>query len=64
MVDEIDIANEDIQKRLDASLETLDTSVAKNHTGKCIWCEKKVVDTRRWCSAHCRDEHTLYANKL
>ena len=25
---------------------------------------KPVKDKRRWCSAECRDEHTLYANKL
>jgi len=64
LADEIDIANEDIQKRLEASLKTIDTNITKNNTGKCIWCGTKVVDKRRWCSVHCRDEHTLYANKL
>lgn len=64
MADEIDIANDDIQKKLDASLKTIDTNIVENNTGKCIWCGVEVKDKRRWCSAHCRDEHTLYANKI
>ncbi len=64
MVDEIDIANDDIQKKLDATLKTIDTTIQENKSGKCIWCEKKIEDKRRWCSATCRDEHTLYANKI
>lgn len=58
MADEIDMANDDIQKRLDASLKTVNTSIEENDTGKCIWCGTPVTDRRRWCTAHCRDEHT------
>jgi len=64
VADEIDIANDEVQKQLDATLKSVDISVEENNTGKCIWCGKPVVDKRRWCSAECRDEHTLYANKL
>jgi hypothetical protein len=64
LADEIDIANDDVQKKLDATLKTIDTNITKNNTGKCIWCGKEVKDKRRWCSAECRDEHTLYANKI
>ncbi len=64
MSDDVDKANEEIQNRLTVSLNSVNTSIENNETGKCIWCEKKVIDTRRWCSADCRDEHTLYANKL
>ena len=63
LADEIDIANDDIQKRLNASLKTVNTSIETNQTGKCVWCEEPVVDERRWCSPQCRDEHILYANK-
>ena len=58
MADEIDIANDDIQKKLDASLKTVNTSIEENDTGKCIWCGVEVKDKRRWCNSQCRDEHT------
>ena len=64
MADEIDIANDEVQKQLNATLKSVDISIEENNTGKCIWCGKPVKDKRRWCSAECRDEHTLYANKL
>ena len=63
MADEIDKANDEIEARLKFTLKTVDTSVENNNSGKCIWCEKKIEDKRRWCSVYCRDEHTLYANK-
>ncbi len=64
MSDEIDVANNEAQKQLEATLKSVDTSVEENDTGKCVWCEKEVKDKRRWCSVECRDEHTFYANKL
>ena len=63
LADEIDIANDEIEARLKFTLKTVNTSIENNNSGKCIWCEKKIEDKRRWCSANCRDEHTLYANK-
>ena len=57
------MANDEIEARLKFTLKTVDNSVENNNSGKCIWCEKKIEDKRRWCSVHCRDEHTLYANK-
>ena len=63
LADEIDMANDEIEARLKFTLKTVDTSVENNNSGKCIWCEKKIKDKRRWCSVYCRDEHTLYANK-
>ena len=64
LADEIDNANDEMQKRLNETLKSVDTSVPKNRTRKCVWCGETVKDTRRWCSAPCRDEHTLYANKI
>jgi|TARA_R110002126_G_scaffold29217_1_gene96738 hypothetical protein len=58
MADEIDIANDDIQKKLDASLKTVNTSIEENDTGRCYWCGVEVKDKRRWCNSQCRDEHT------
>jgi|TARA_B110000908_G_scaffold171098_1_gene232687 hypothetical protein len=64
MSDEIDDANEELQKQLDATLSTVNTEVPDNETGQCIWCETKVKDIRRWCSVECRNEHEHYARKI
>lgn len=61
MADEIDIANEQVQKSLDATMRTLDTKVKENDTGKCTWCGEPVKDKRRWCSVECRDEQERYS---
>ena len=58
MADEIDIANAEVEARLKFTLNTVNTSIENNETGKCIWCGVKVKDKRRWCTAQCRDEHT------
>lgn len=57
MVDEIDLANEQVQKALDMTMRTINTKIAKNDTGLCLWCSEPVEDERRWCSVECRDEH-------
>ena len=64
MSDDIDDANEEVQRQLDATLSNVNTEVPDNDTVQCIWCETKVKDNRRWCGIECRDEHTKYANKL
>lgn len=64
MSDEIDDANEELQKQIDATLSNVNTEVPDNETGQCIWCETKVKDNRRWCSVECRNEHEHYARKL
>lgn len=56
MADEIDIANDQVQKALDATMRSVNTKIAENDTGKCIWCGEPVKDKRRWCSIECRDE--------
>ncbi len=56
MADEADIANNSIEMALHAKIKSVDTRVAENDTGKCIWCGEKVKDKRRWCSVECRDE--------
>ena len=64
MVDEADVANDEVQKQLDATMRSVDVKVPKNNTGKCMWCGDSVEDERRWCSPECRDEQILYANKI
>mgnify|MGYP003633237076 FL=1 len=64
MSDEADNANDEVQRRLDATLSNVNTEVPENETGKCLWCEKTLSDKRRWCSPICRNEHEYYANKL
>jgi len=58
LADEIDIANDEMNARLKFTLKTVNTSIEENDTGKCMWCGAEVKDTRRWCNAQCRDEHT------
>ena len=66
MADEADLANDELEKQLKRTLESIDTKIPTNDTGKCIWCDSSIKekDGRRWCSIECRDEHQLYANKL
>jgi hypothetical protein len=62
MADEIDMANEQVQKALDMTMRTINTTVEQNDTGHCLWCETKIIqkDKRRWCSVECRDEYERY----
>ena len=55
MVDEVDRANEQIEKGIADTLKTIDTTIPKNTTGRCLTCGVSVPDERRWCSAECRD---------
>jgi len=57
MVDEVDRANEQIQKGIDDTLKNIDTTIPKNITGKCLSCGQSVSDERRWCNADCRDNY-------
>ena len=63
MADEIDQANDQVQKALDATMRTINTEVKENDTGVCIWCGNPVKDKRRWCSVECRDEQQKYERK-
>jgi hypothetical protein len=58
MTDEIDIANDQVQKALDMTMRTINTEVKENDTGYCLWCGESIKqkDKRRWCSVECRDE--------
>jgi len=56
VADEIDQANDQVQKALDMTMRTVNTEIKKNTTGKCLWCGELITDTRRWCSVECRDE--------
>ena len=54
MADDIDKANDQVQKTLDSTLRAMRKNsgeAPKNLTGKCIWCEEPIKDNRRWCSA-------------
>lgn len=64
MSDEIDDANDEVMRQLNATLSNVNTEVPNNESGKCVWCEAPVKDNRRWCSVECRNEHEYYARKL
>ena len=55
MVDEVDKANEQVEKSIEVALKNIDTTIPKNNTGKCLYCGLDVKDERRWCNADCRD---------
>tara|TARA_R100001530_G_scaffold41634_2_gene31857 strand:- start:464 stop:649 length:186 start_codon:yes stop_codon:yes gene_type:complete len=57
MVDEVDKANEQLEKSIENTLKNIDTTIPKNNTGKCLSCGLDVKDERRWCSADCRDNY-------
>ena len=63
MADEIDKANDQMEKAMALTMRTVNTEVKKNATGKCIWCGEAVKDKRRWCSVECRDEQQKYERK-
>ena len=49
MADEADIANDQVQKALDATMSTIGTHIEPNKTGVCVWCDEpiKEKDDRR-----------------
>ena len=60
MSDDIDLANEHIQKTMELSLKSIDTSTAPpNVSNRCLWCQEPIreKDERRWCSPECRDAY-------
>jgi RNA polymerase-binding transcription factor DksA len=63
VADEIDMANDQVQKQLELTMRTVNTEIKKNDTGECIWCGEpiKEKDNRRWCSVECRDEHERHS---
>ena len=40
MSDDVDRANDEVQKRLKETLSTIDVEIPVNETGKCLWCGK------------------------
>ena len=56
MADEIDKANDQMEKAMALTMKTINTEIKENDTGECIWCGEPVKDKRRWCSIECRDE--------
>jgi RNA polymerase-binding transcription factor DksA len=66
MVDEADVANDELERQLEKTLKSVDTKIPTNDTNKCIWCGEPIQesDNRRWCSIECRNDHELYANKV
>lgn len=61
MSDEIDSANELLQKMIDAGIKKANGEInMHNDTGECIWCGEAVDDNRRWCSADCRNDYEKF----
>tara|TARA_R100001224_G_scaffold69520_1_gene42121 strand:+ start:334 stop:528 length:195 start_codon:yes stop_codon:yes gene_type:complete len=57
VVDEVDIANKNVEKEIETALKNIDTTIPKNETGKCLACGENITDERRWCNADCRDNY-------
>ena len=64
MSDDIDDANDEVQRQLDATLSNVIQKCLIMKQVNVYGVKTKVKDNRRWCSIECRDEHTKYANKL
>jgi hypothetical protein len=55
MTDEIDMANEQVQKALDMTMRTINTTVEQNDTGHCLWCgETKIKQKDNTQMVQCR----------
>ena len=61
MADEIDKANDQMEKAMALTMKTINTEIKENDTGECIWCGETVKDKRRWCSIECRDEQERHS---
>lgn len=61
MADEIDKANDQMEKAMALTMKTINTDIKENDTGECIWCGEPVKDKRRWCSIECRDEQERHS---
>lgn len=61
MADEIDKANDQMEKAMALTMRTINTDIKENDTGECIWCGEPVKDKRRWCSIECRDEQERHS---
>lgn len=58
MSDEIDAANDLLLKMIDAGIKQAQGEInMHNESGHCIWCGEPVNDSRRWCSADCRNDY-------
>jgi hypothetical protein len=57
VVDDVDKANEQIQKGIEDTLKNISTVIPKNITGECFTCGQPVDNERRWCNADCRDSY-------
>ena len=57
MVDEVDIANKNVEREIETALKNINTTIPKNETGKCLYCREDITDERRWCNAGCRDNY-------
>lgn len=56
MADEVDVANENVEKSIEARIKyAAAQKIPENTTGECWFCGKAVPDSRRWCDADCRD---------
>lgn len=66
MADDVDIANEELEKQLEETLKTFNTEIPTNDTNKCIWCGGPIQerDNRRWCSVECRNDQEIHAKKV
>jgi hypothetical protein len=57
VVDDVDKANEQVQKGIEDTLKNISTVIPKNITGECFTCGQPVDNERRWCNADCRDSY-------
>jgi RNA polymerase-binding transcription factor DksA len=59
MADDADLANDLIELQLKSKLDEIGSqAIPENDTGACLYCGEPVPDSRRWCSAECRDLDT------
>ena len=57
--DEHDLASHLEQMASDMKVKEIQAIASKPipTSDKCLWCDRKTVDGRRWCNADCRNMH-------
>jgi hypothetical protein len=56
MADIADIANDQIEREIAATLKYRPAAEIPKGTGECLYCGERLPFAQRWCDAECRDD--------
>ena len=63
VADDIDLANEMLDAQISRAVaKASGLEIPINTSGKCLYCQEKVDNGRRWCDAECREYYEQRKN--